>query len=107
MVAEDSVSLTAMVLDENVEISLKELCRSCGVNAEYVIEMVEQGVVDPLGPSPREWRFPGPSVRRVQIALRLQRDLRVNLSGAALVLDLLEELEALRRRSSDHGALVR
>ncbi len=107
MVAKDSASLTATVLDESVEISLKELCRSCGVNAEYVIEMVEQGVVDPLGPSPREWRFPGPSVRRVQIALRLQQDLRVNLSGAALVLDLLEELEALRQQRPDYGALVR
>jgi chaperone modulatory protein CbpM len=107
MVAEDSVTLTGTVLDENVEISLRELCRSCGVNAEYVIEMVEQGVIDPHGPSPREWRFPGPAVRRVQIALRLQQDLRINLSGAALVLDLLEELEALRRRSSGYGASIR
>jgi chaperone modulatory protein CbpM len=107
MAAEDSATLTGTVLDENMEISLRELCRSCGVNAEYVIEMVEQGVVDPLGSSPREWRFPGPSVRRVQIALRLQHDLRVNLSGAALVLDLLEELETLRRLSSGYGAPVR
>ena len=33
---------------------------------------------------------------RVHSAIRLQRDLGVNLAGIALVLDLLEELKYLR-----------
>jgi chaperone modulatory protein CbpM len=39
----------------------------------------------------------------VQRVLRLQHDFGVNLAGAALALDLLEEIERLRRvqRSSD------
>jgi chaperone modulatory protein CbpM len=89
--------LTGIVLDDELILSLRELCRLCGVNADMIIDMMEEGVVEPQGTSPQEWRFGGTSVRRVQIALRLQRDLRINLAGAALVLDLLEELEELRR----------
>jgi len=38
------------------------------------------------------------SVKRVVVAERLTSDLRVNPAGAALVLDLLDEVEALRQR---------
>jgi chaperone modulatory protein CbpM len=44
-----------------------------------------------------EWRFSGAALRRARIALRLERDLGVNLPGVALALDLLEELQRLRR----------
>lgn len=93
----ETVSLTGIVLDENTEISLRELCRACGVNAEFIMDMVQEGMVEPRGSSPKEWCFAGTAVKRVQVTVHLQRDLRVNLSGAALVLDLLEELEELRR----------
>ncbi len=86
------------LLDEQMELSLAELCRACSVHAETVLAMVEEGLLEPRGAAPAEWRFPGPAVRRVQVALRLQRDLGLNLPGAALALDLLEELEILRRR---------
>jgi len=97
--------LTGIVLDDELLLSLRELCRLCGVNAENIIAMVDEGVVEPQGAHPGEWRFRGMSVRRVQIALQLQRDLRVNLPGAALVLDLLEELEELRRLYRQRGGI--
>ena len=46
---------------------------------------------------PTEWRFSGAQLRRARIALRLERDLGVNAAGVALALELLEELEQLRR----------
>ena len=42
--------------------------------------------------------FPSSSLRRARIRLHLQRDLGVNLTGAALALDLLERIEELRAR---------
>ena len=98
-----TILLTGSVLDDDMLVSLQELCRLCRVNAERVLDMVEEGVVEPQGTSLQEWRFVGSSVRRVQIALRLERDLRINLAGAALVLDLLEELEELRRLQRRRG----
>ncbi len=44
-----------------------------------------------------QWRFSGFALMRVQRVLRLQHDFGVNLPGAALALDLLEELDRLRR----------
>jgi chaperone modulatory protein CbpM len=36
-------------------------------------------------------------LRRARLAVRLERDLEVNLAGVALALDLLEEIDRLRR----------
>jgi chaperone modulatory protein CbpM len=59
---------------------------------------VDEGVVEPLGRNPACWRFRGISIRRVRCALRLERDLGVNVAGAALALDLLDEIEVMRSR---------
>ncbi len=85
------------VLDEETEISLGELCRVCEVTAETVLELVEEGIVDPAAAG-RNWRFRAVSIRRVRCAVRLQRDLGVNAAGAALALALLEELETVREQ---------
>jgi chaperone modulatory protein CbpM len=44
-----------------------------------------------------EWHFTGAALRRARLALRLERDLELNLAGVALALDLMEELQTLRR----------
>jgi hypothetical protein len=43
------------------------------------------------------WRFHIGSVRRVRMVRRLQRDLGVNLPGAALALELLDRIAKLER----------
>ena len=78
--------------------SLAELCRTCQVPAEHILEFVEEGIVEPVGRDRARWRFERVSVKRVRCAVHLQRDLGVNTAGAALALDLLEELEQLRTR---------
>ncbi len=90
--------LTGILLDETIEISLGDICRICEVHAEEIIEMVNEGVLTPRGQAPETWRFSGTALHRARRALRLQRDLQVNLAGAALALDLMEELEGLRAR---------
>lgn len=90
--------LSGEVMEEDVDMTLAELCRVCELTAEQVFELVEYGVVDPQGRQPSHWRFRGVSIRRIRCAKRLERDLGVNIAGAALALDLLEELERLRIR---------
>ena len=86
------------LIDEDVEMTLAQLCRACEISEAQIIELVEQGIIDPLGPEPAEWRFVSISLRRVRITRNLQRDLGVNAPGAALALELLEEIEDLRAR---------
>src|SRR5262245_30507394 len=89
--------ISAMLLDDSVEFSLTEVCTACRVSEELVVEIVAEGIVEPSGSERAQWRFTGVALTRVQRTLRLQRDFGINLAGAALALDLLEELERLRR----------
>lgn len=90
--------LTGIIFEESDALTLAEVSRACAVHAESIIELVEEGVLTPGGQEPRQWRFSGVHVRRATVAIRLQRDLHLNLAGAALALELLEELDALRAR---------
>ena len=89
--------ISAVLLDDSVEFSLAELCAACSVSEQVVIEIVAEGVVEPLGRDRAQWRFSGVALARVHRVMRLQQDFGVNLAGAALALDLLEEVERLRR----------
>lgn len=90
--------LSGEILEKDIELSLAELSKACQLPAERVIELVEEGVIEPIGRNPARWRFRGICVRRVHCVQRLERDLGVNVPGAALAIDLLEELERLRAR---------
>ncbi|MBL8416422.1 MAG: MerR family transcriptional regulator [Propionivibrio sp.] len=90
--------LSGIILEELRELTLAELCRACAVRSESIVELVEEGVLAPNGREPHRWRFSGIHMHRATVALRLQRDLGVNLAGAALALQLLDEVEALRAR---------
>lgn len=85
-----------LILEEQTELTLPELSRACAVQAELIIELVGEGVLTPVGHAPEHWRFTGLHLSHAKVALRLQRDLGVNLAGAALALQLLAEIETLR-----------
>lgn len=87
---------TMLVLDEDYHLTLGDLCRICGITAEQVLALVEEGVIEPSAREP--WRFQAISIRRVRCAYHLHRDLGINLAGAALAVELLEEIEQLRAR---------
>jgi len=89
-------TLSGIVLDEHIELSLSELCCACSSSAEWIIELVEEGALEPVGHDQSHWRFTGTSLQRAHTAMRLQRDLGINLAGIALALDLLDEIETLR-----------
>ena len=90
--------VTGIILEEQTQLTLSEISRGCAVHAECIIELVEEGVLAPIGAEPRQWRFDGTHLRRATIALRLQQDLGINLAGVALALQLLDEVNALRAR---------
>ncbi len=94
----ESQALDGQILDEETEVTLIELCQSCDVRGELVEAMVEQGILEPSGRRGPHWCFPTSSLQRTRITVHLQRDLGVNLAGAALALDLLERINKLKAR---------
>ena len=89
---------SVVILDDAEEITLADLSRACRVHAEWVIELIEEGVIEPRGPGRPQWRFAATTVVRVEKARRLQNDLGVNLAGVALALQLLDRIDTLESR---------
>lgn len=88
--------VTGFILEEQTQFTLADLCQACTAQADLIIALVHEGVLGPEGEAPEQWRFTGVHLHRARVAVRLQRDLGVNLAGAALALELLEEMERLR-----------
>ncbi len=87
------------IADESRPYRLRDICDMCAMRAEFVVEMVEAGIVEPEGTTPGRWRFGMHAVMRLKKAQRLRRDLDLNLAGIALALDLLDDLESMRLRA--------
>ncbi len=88
---------SVIVLDEE-EITLADLTRTCRVRTEWVMELVDEGVIEPRPRTGPQWRFSATSIVRVEKARRLQSDLGVNTPGVALALQLLDRIDALEAR---------
>lgn len=94
--------LRGQVVEEETLITLDELCRYCMVETKEVVSLVREGVLDPAHETldwrcTAGWQFHISSVRRLRAVVRLQRDLGVNLPGAALALELMDRIEELQR----------
>jgi chaperone modulatory protein CbpM len=90
------------IAEEESSYTLLQLCESCRVKPEFVIELVNEGILDPKGKSKSAWKFSHAAIENTRKVIRFQRDLDINLAGAALALELLrriEELEAILERN--------
>jgi len=97
MNTENSMSAIC-ILEEQTRLTLDDLCHACVVREAQIIELVDIGVLEPQGREPAHWIFGGTSLHRARTALRLQRDFDIDLAGAALALELLDEIASLRMR---------
>jgi len=84
------------VVDESQTYSLVQVCVICGVVTDRIAALVDFGIVVPTGERPEMWRFNEYAIHRAKKALRLRRDLGLNLQGLALSLELLDEIARLR-----------
>lgn len=87
-------AMSGPIFDESSEITIVELCDACSIERTTVDALIAEGILEPTG-TERE-RLPYASVRRTRTVIHLQRDLGVNLAGAALALELLERIDELR-----------
>ena len=94
---DEKTPISGQLLDEHECISMTELCHICHLSQESLLEYVEYGVVDPVDANANTWYFQSTTIARIFIAARLTRDLEINVPGVALVLDLMDEITALRR----------
>ena len=77
-------------------LSIEELSTECGVHPGWVRKMVVLGLVEPEDADAE--LYPVEASVRIERILRLRRDLGINYSGLALVLDLLDRVDRLEAR---------
>jgi chaperone modulatory protein CbpM len=90
--------LQAHLLGEADWIGATEICRLCRLELADVVELAELGLVAPRGYVPEKWQLPAAALPRLAIAGRLMRDLGINVSGAALAVELIEAQHELERQ---------
>lgn len=88
----------AKLVGEADWLAASEICRLCRLELGVVIELAELGVISPRGYAPEQWQLPATALPRLAVAGRLMRDLGINVSGAALALELLEAQRDLERQ---------
>ncbi|HEY2634360.1 MAG TPA: chaperone modulator CbpM [Steroidobacteraceae bacterium] len=97
MTSSEDQPLSGAIVEQSALLTVKDLSRMCAVDERHIVEFVEEGVLHVVEIKSTEWYFRGEALRRTRLALRLERDLELNLAGVALALELMEELERLRR----------
>ena len=90
--------LEAHLLGENDWVQVETILGLCDLSLDAVVELAELGVVAPRGSAPSEWQLPAAMLPRLRTMSRLMHDLGVNLSGAALAVELIESRRQLERR---------
>lgn len=78
-------------------ITIDELSRLCECQASVTRRLFAIGLIEPLS-SGEALLFDRSAVVRARKALRLKRDLSLNFDALALVMELLDRIEALERR---------
>ena len=91
---------SVQIVEEQVVLSLGELCGGADADAALIGELVAHGVLEPTGQGPDTWQFMGPSLALTRRAMRLIQDLGLNAAGVAVVVELLARIDELERR---HG----
>lgn len=74
-------------------LSRGELAAAAGISSAMLSRLIRLGLVEPPAPGPDE--FAAGVATRLKRMLRLHHDVGVNLTGAAIIIDLLERLDRM------------
>ena len=83
---------------EGACLTLEQLCAAAALEPGWLIRHVEEGLIPVSGTLVAEWRFTSVHVARARRMHEIERTYEAAPELAALVADLLEELDELRAR---------
>lgn len=78
--------------------SLSELCERCDTTVVEIELFIEHGIIEPEEVEEGEAYLSADNYLRLRKALRIHRDLSVNVEGVALAMHLMDEMDALRKQ---------
>jgi AraC-like DNA-binding protein len=95
MAGTEFIRLTDFDLDE--PITLEVVAERTGASRSLVARLVRQGLLEPLAIESNEPMLPRRAILQLRRMQRLRRDLRVNFTGAAIILELVGRIDQLNR----------
>jgi chaperone modulatory protein CbpM len=81
---------------EDTWLTLEQVAAACTVEPDWLARHIEEGLIPHAESVAGVWRFRSESVRRARRMRQLERDFDAGPELAALVADMLEEIDALR-----------
>ena len=95
---QDEIIVTGYVVDEKTIFTLTEIRQHFELDDDILDAMIEHGLIEvKAAPHESEIDMDSKTLQRIQTAVHLYHDLGVNIAGAALVLDVMDELSMARR----------
>jgi chaperone modulatory protein CbpM len=79
-------------------LTLEQLCAAASLERDWLIRHVEEGLIPAAGAIVTEWRFTTVHLARARRMHEIERAYDAAPELAALVADMLEELDELRAR---------
>lgn len=80
----------------DVQLTFEQIVHACDNDSEWLVSMIEEEIVTVSG-RPQEASFNGFQLARIRRARRISRDFEASAPATALILQLLDELETLRK----------
>jgi chaperone modulatory protein CbpM len=93
---DEDILIGAML--EEACLTLEQCAAACAVEPDWIVERMREGLLRGMEGAMDDWRFGSADVRRVRRMLEIERGFEAVPELAALVADLLEEIDALRAR---------
>lgn len=88
---------------EDSWLTLEQMAAACAVEPDWLIRHLEEGLIPHAESVAGVWRFSGAALVHARRMRALERDFDALPELAALVADLLEELDSLRARLPRQG----
>lgn len=89
--------IEAELIDDHQIYDLKHFAQACGQSPEWVLKLLEYEIL-PARPEERIHQFFAEEITRAKRVSRLQRDFEANFTAVALMMDLIDEIEQLRKQ---------
>ena len=82
--------------EQDIKLSYLEIIRACDSDDNWFTSIIETDIIHVSG-DPQQATYDGYQLARIRRAHRISRDFEASAPATALILQLLDELDALRK----------
>ncbi|GAA5000495.1 chaperone modulator CbpM [Acinetobacter puyangensis] len=86
------------IVDQHSSLNFIQFVQACGQDESWVFQLFEYDILSSPTNDPKHHQFLGEDLARARRAYRLQRDFDASFRAVAVMLDLIDEVQHLRKK---------